>query len=119
MEIKYEDVFPNKNIDLGKTFPAEERKVLMQLLFPLKTNERFFTLYGDMTLEGYTSKVVTAASDLLDSDVFPYGSEIWLRLSDLAEIDNISAEAAALYREWRGQRNRWIGHTDGVKEGWF
>ncbi|MCO7108265.1 hypothetical protein NIA69_02590 [Gemmiger formicilis] len=57
-----------------------------------------------MTLEQYTAKVVTKARDLLDSDIFPCGSEIWLRLSDLAEIDNISAEAAELYGRGRTPR---------------
>ena len=101
----------------ARTADAEERKVLMQLLFPLKDKERFCYLYQDMTLEQYTAKVVTKARDLLDSDIFPYGSEIRLRLSDLAEIDNISAEAAELYGAWKDAEARHNAHKD--EEGWF
>ena len=54
---------------------------------------------------------------LMDSDIFPCGSEIWLRLSDLAEIDNISAEAAELYGAWKDAEARHNAHKD--EEGWF
>jgi len=88
-ELLYRDLLIAESMEKNtlKEFPSEERKTLMQLLFPLKDRERFFYLYQDMTLEQYTAKVVTKARDLLDSDIFPYGSEIWLRLEDLAEID--------------------------------
>lgn len=46
-----------------------------------------------------------------------YGSEIWLRLEDLAEIDNISAEAAELYGAWKDAEARHNAHKD--EEGWF
>lgn len=81
-ELLYRDLLISDSMEKNtlKEFPSEERKTLMQLLFPLKDRERFFYLYQDMTLEQYTAKVVTKAGDLLDSDIFPYGSEIWLRL---------------------------------------
>lgn len=118
-ELLYRDLLISDNMEKNtlKEFPSEERKTLMQLLFPLKDKERFCYLYQDMTLEQYTAKVVTKARDLLDSDIFPYGSEIWLRLSDLAEIDNISAEAAELYGAWKDAEARHNAHKD--EEGWF
>lgn len=118
-ELLYRDLLISDNMEKNtlKEFPSEERKTLMQLLFPLKDRERFFYLYQDMTLEQYTAKVVTKARDLLDSDIFPYGSEIWLRLEDLAEIDNISAEAAELYGEWRDTEARRKESKEG--KGWF
>lgn len=118
-ELLYRDLLISDSMEKNtlKEFPSEERKVLMQLLFPLKDKERFCYLYQDMTLEQYTAKVVTKARDLLDSDIFPYGSEIWLRLSDLAAIDNISAEAAELYGEWRDTEARRKEPKEG--EGWF
>ena len=118
-ELLYRDLLISDSMEKNnlKEFPSEERKTLMQLLFPLKDRERFFYLYQDMTLEQYTAKVVTKAGDLLDSDIFPYGSEIWLRLEDLAEIDNISAEAAELYGEWRDTEARRKTPKEG--EGWF
>lgn len=118
-ELLYRDLLISESMEKNtlKEFPSEERKVLMQLLFPLKDRERFCYLYQDMTLEQYTAKVVTKARDLLDSDIFPYGSEIWLRLEDLAEIDNISTEAAELYGEWRDTEARRKESKEG--EGWF
>ena len=118
-ELLYRDLLIADSMEKNtlKEFPSEERKTLMQLLFPLKDRERFFYLYQDMTLEQYTAKVVTKAGDLLDSDIFPYGSEIWLRLEDLAEIDNISAEAAELYGAWKDAEARHNAHKD--EEGWF
>ena len=118
-ELLYRDLLISDSMEKNtlKEFPSEERKTLMQLLFPLKDRERFFYLYQDMTLEQYTAKVVTKARDLLDSDIFPYGSEIWLRLEDLAEIDNISAEAAELYGEWRDTEARRKESKEG--KGWF
>lgn len=118
-ELLYRDLLISDNMEKNtlKEFPSEERKTLMQLLFPLKDRERFFYLYQDMTLEQYTAKVVTKARDLLDSGIFPYGSEIWLRLEDLAEIDNISAEAAELYGEWRDTEARRKESKEG--KGWF
>ena len=118
-ELLYRDLLISDNMEKNtlKEFPSEERKTLMQLLFPLKDRERFFYLYQDMTLEQYTAKVVTKARDLLDSGIFPYGSEIWLRLEDLAEIDNISAEAAELYGEWRDTEARRKEPKEG--KGWF
>lgn len=118
-ELLYRDLLISDSMEKNtlKEFPSEERKTLMQLLFPLKDKERFCYLYQDMTLEQYTAKVVTKARDLLDSDIFPYGSEIWLRLEDLAEIDNISAEAAELYGEWRDTEVRRKETKEG--KGWF
>ena len=52
---------------------------------------------------------------LLDSTALV--NEIWLRLSDLAEIDNISAEAAELYGAWKDAEARHNAHKD--EEGWF
>lgn len=77
-ELLYRDLLIADSMEKNtlKEFPSEERKVLMQLLFPLKDKERFCYLYQDMTLEQYTAKVVTKARDLLDSDIFPCGSEI-------------------------------------------
>lgn len=118
-ELLYRDLLISDSMEKNtvKEFPSEERKTLMQLLFPLKDRERFCYLYQDMTLEQYTAKVVTKAGDLLDSDIFPYGSEIWLRLEDLAEIDNISAEAAELYGAWKDAEARRKESKEG--EGWF
>lgn len=118
-ELLYRDLLISDSMEKNtlKEFPSEERKTLMQLLFPLKDKERFFYLYQDMTPEQYTAKVVTKARDLLDSDIFPYGSEIWLRLEDLAEIDNISAEAAEIYGAWKDAEARHNAHKD--EEGWF
>ena len=118
-ELLYRDLLISDSMEKNtlKEFPSEERKVLMQLLFPLKDRERFFYLYQDMTLEQYTAKIVTKARDLLDSDIFPCGSEIWLRLEDLAEIDNISAEAAELYGAWKDAEARRKESKEG--EGWF
>ena len=118
-DLLYRDLLISDSMEKNtlKEFPSEERKTLMQLLFPLKDKERFFYLYQDMTPEQYTAKVVTKARDLLDSDIFPYGSEIWLRLEDLAEIDNISAEAAELYGAWKDAEARHNAHKD--EEGWF
>ena len=118
-ELLYRDLLISDSMEKNtlKEFPSEERKTLMQLLFPLKDKERFFYLYQDMTPEQYTAKVVTKARDLLDSDIFPYGSEIWLRLEDLAEIDNISAEAAELYGAWRDTEARRKEPKEG--KGWF
>lgn len=60
-ELLYRDLLISDSMEKNtlKEFPSEERKVLMQLLFPLKDRERFFYLYQDMTLEQYTAKVVT------------------------------------------------------------
>lgn len=118
-ELLYRDLLIAESMEKNtlKEFPSEERKTLMQIIFPLKDKERFCYLYQDMTLEQYTAKVVTKAGDLLDSDIFPYGSEIWLRLEDLAEIDNISAEAAELYGAWKDAEARHNAHKD--EEGWF
>ena len=108
-ELLYRDLLISDSMEKNtlKEFPSEERKTLMQLLFPLKDRERFCYLYQDMTLEQYTAKVVTKARDLLDSDIFPYGSEIWLRLEDLAE----------LYGAWKDAEARHNAHKD--EEGWF
>ncbi len=105
-DLLYRDLLISDSMEKNtlKEFPSEERKTLMQLLFPLKDKERFFYLYQDMTPEQYTAKVVTKARDLLDPDIFPDGSEIWLRLEDLAEIDNISAEAGGALRGVEGRR---------------
>ena len=62
-ELLYRDLLISDSMEKNtlKEFPSEERKTLMQLLFPLKDRERFFYLYQDMTLEQYTAKVVTKA----------------------------------------------------------
>lgn len=71
-----------------------------------------------MTLEQYTAKVVTKAGDLLDSDIFPYGSEIWLRLEDpRRDRQYLQAEAAELYGAWKDAEARHNAHKD--EEGWF
>ena len=99
-ELLYRDLLIADSMEKNtlKEFPSEERKTLMQLLFPLKDKERFCYLYQDMTLEQYTAKVVTKARDLLDSD-------------------NISAEAAELYGAWKDAEARHNAHKD--EEGWF
>lgn len=46
-ELLYRDLLISDSMEKNtlKEFPSEERKTLMQLLFPLKDRERFFYLY--------------------------------------------------------------------------
>ena len=84
-ELLYRDLLIADSMEKNtlKEFPSEERKVLMQLLFPLKDKERFCYLYQDMTLEQYTAKVVTKVNRLAFDEIVGFRHiPLWQR--DLA-----------------------------------
>lgn len=99
-----------------KEFPSEERKTLMQIIFPLQTDGLFYDLYHSMTLEGYTGKIISMSQRRLDTGLFHWGSQAYQRLADLV-VNDISAEAAELYGEWRDTEARRKTPKEG--EGWF
>lgn len=99
-----------------KEFPSEERKTLMQIIFPLQTDELFYDLYHSMTLEGYTGKIISMSQRRLDTGLFQWGSQAYQRLADLV-VNDISAEAAELYGAWRDTEARRKETKEG--KGWF
>lgn len=117
-ELLYRDLLITDSMEKNtvKEFPSEERKTLMQLLFPLQTDGLFYGLYHSMTREGYTGKIITMSQRRLDSGLFHWGSQAYQRLADLV-VNDISAEAAELYGEWRDTEARRKESKEG--EGWF
>ena len=60
-ELLYSDLLIADSMEKNnlKEFPSEERKTLMQIIFPLQTDGLFYDLYHSMTLEGYTGKIIS------------------------------------------------------------
>ena len=98
-ELLYRDLLISDSMEKNtlKEFPSEERKTLMQIIFPLQTDGLFYNLYHSMTLEGYTGKIISMSQRRLDTGLFQWGSQAYQRLADLV-VNDISAEAAELYR---------------------
>ena len=97
-ELLYSDLLIADSMEKNnlKEFPSEERKTLMQIIFPLQTDGLFYDLYHSMTLEGYTGKIISMSQRRLDTGLFHWGSQAYQRLADLV-VNDISAEAAELY----------------------
>ena len=57
-ELLYRDLLISDSMEKNtlKEFPSEERKTLMQIIFPLQTDGLFYNLYHSMTLEGIPEK---------------------------------------------------------------
>lgn len=117
-ELLYRDLLITDSVEKNtvKEFPSEERKTLMQIIFPLQTDGLFYDLYHSMTLEGYTGKIISMSQRRLDSGLFHWGSQAYQRLADLV-VNDISAEAAELYGAWKDAEARHNAHKD--EEGWF
>lgn len=117
-ELLYRDLLIADSMEKNtvKEFPSEERKTLMQIIFPLQTDGLFYNLYHSMTLEGYTGKIISMSQRRLDTGLFQWGSQAYQRLADLV-VNDISAEAAELYGEWRDTEVRRKETKEG--KGWF
>lgn len=117
-ELLYRDLLITDSVEKNtvKEFPSEERKTLMQIIFPLQTDGLFYDLYHSMTLKGYTGKIISMSQRRLDSGLFHWGSQAYQRLADLV-VNDISAEAAELYGAWKDAEARHNAHKD--EEGWF
>lgn len=117
-ELLYRDLLITDSMEKNtvKEFPSEERKTLMQIIFPLQTDGLFYNLYHSMTLKGYTGKIISMSQRRLDSGLFHWGSQAYQRLADLV-VNDISAEAAELYGAWRDTEARRKEPKEG--EGWF
>ena len=92
-ELLYSDLLIADSMEKNnlKEFPSEERKTLMQIIFPLQTDGLFYDLYHSMTLEGYTGKIISMSQRRLDTGLFHWGSQAYQRLADLV-VNDISAE---------------------------
>lgn len=117
-ELLYRDLLITDSMEKNtvKEFPSEERKTLMQIIFPLQTDGLFYNLYHSMTLKGYAGKIISMSQRRLDSGLFHWGSQAYQRLADLV-VNDISAEAAELYGAWKDAEARHNAHKD--EEGWF
>ena len=75
-ELLYRDLLISDSMEKNtlKEFPSEERKTLMQIIFPLQTDGLFYNLYHSMTLEGYTGKIISMSQRRLDTGLFQWGS---------------------------------------------